>query len=1094
MSVVMETGITLIEPSELTSIALPESIPVLTSQRCDDKSRECDTNFEPVLPLPFFQFPAQRPAKDKDAVSLGSITSAVSLELCCGSAGLSAELKKLGLDSLGVDWIRNPQRPKSTVLKADLASKEGQDLITTIVREGRVRYKHSAPPCGTASRAREKRLPQFLLDRGAPAPRQLRSAEKPMGLPGLSPSERLRVDLANLIYAFIAFISTLCHNMGILWSVENPLTSYLWLIPFMIDLMNLPGVYVFQFQQCMHGGTRPVWRRWITNIKSFEALVATCDNSHVHESFNIGKHDGHWKFDTATEATYPKVLCQRVARLVHDALISKGFVALATSITEADEHFLTKRNRQRASVGLFVRGNRLPEVITEFESIAEFPSSAPRAISAEIKFQDSYGKVLRHKSGGDGGAQFEIIGLYRTPAQFNQCARKLRHPIDLCTSSPDVLKQNIFWVLTSSQLQVAKFRCEQLSKLHKRAVELSGKELLSREGLSPQTIKVLKGKNLLLLREVLQECHYPDVEVVDEILRGMNITGAIPPSGIFPEKLRTPSITAQQLKESGKFTRRGTLASMRSSGSLEIDSKVWNETLEEVSAGWMDGPFSEGQLSDIIGNDFIVNRRFGLQQGSKVRSIDDLSESGVNSTVLTFERIELMGVDEYLAVAKIASSAVSDDRKVCIQLDNGSYMKGTLHSSITTTGMCTWVGKTFDLKSAYRQIPTRASEAWANVIAVWNPFKLAPELFLINALPFGGVGSVYGFNRASRAVWAAVNFLMRTVLTNFYDDYPALELSHNAAFADDAIKSTFAILGWTLSLEEKKCRKFSPSFEMLGVVMDLSDMNKRKISVSNKADRLGPILMQLDEIVSASRCSTALAAEVIGRSQFAANQIFGRMAAGALQELRVHQYTNRSGIIGEMCRAAILDLRLIFTTAVPRTLDFKGEQRPLLVYSDGACEGEDRNVVSIGAVIYDTISNKSVMFGKAVPGELVKEWKLEGVTQTIGQAELLPVLMSKLTLPGLFAHRRIFYFIDNDSARMAMIRGHSPSASSHRIISSFFQDEAMRQTWSWFARIASHSNPGDGPSRLRLIPAAENLFSEEIEMATIPRGVFRGFD
>ena len=438
---------------------------------------------------------------------------------------------------------------------------------------------------------------------------------------------------------------------------------------------------------------------------------------------------------------------------------------------------------------------------------------------------------------------------------------------------------------------------------------------------------------------------------MDEISRGMNITGTIPPSGIFPEKVRTPCITAQQLRESGRFTRRGTLASMRSSGSREIDAKVWNETRDEVAAGWMTGPFTEAQMVERLGEHFIVNRRFGLQQGTKIRSIDDLTESGVNNTILTLEKIELMGVDEYLAIAKIASSAVSDDRSVCIKLDNGLLMKGALHPSVSLLSARSFVGKTFDLKSAYRQIPTRDDESWANVIAVWNPELCQPSLFSINSLPFGGVGSVYGFNRAARAVWAAVNFLMRTVLTNFYDDYPALELLHNASFADRAIKATFSVFGWTLSLEERKCRKFAPSFEMLGVVMDLSEMVNHKILVANKADRLGPIIEQFDKIIANNRCNTALASEVIGRSQFAANQIFGRLAAGALQELRVHQFTNRSGVISESCRAAILDLRLIFTTAVPRTLDFRGEQRPILVYSDGACEGEDRNCVSIGAVI-----------------------------------------------------------------------------------------------------------------------------------------------
>jgi hypothetical protein len=144
----------------------------------------------------------------------------------------------------------------------------------------------------------------------------------------------------------------------------------------------------------------------------------------------------------------------------------------------------------------------------------------------------------------------------------------------------------------------------------------------------------------------------------------------------------------------------------------------------------------------------------------------------------------------------------------------------------------------------------------------------------------------------------------------------------------------------------------------------------------------------------------------------------------------------------------------------------------------------------MGAVVVDTVTGMSRMFGGAVPPELVADWRSDGRIQTIGQAELLPVLMCRLTFSELLRHRRVFYYIDNDSARMALIKGHSPSVSSYRIISAIAKLEVESQSWSWYSRIPSHSNPSDGPSRSRLVAAAENLFSTPVPMLEIPRSVY----
>ena len=176
----------------------------------------------------------------------------------------------------------------------------------------------------------------------------------------------------------------------------------------------------------------------------------------------------------------------------------------------------------------------------------------------------------------------------------------------------------------------------------------------------------------------------------------------------------------------------------------------------------------------------------------------------------------------------------------------------------------------------------------------------------------------------------------------------------------------------------------------------------------------------------------------------------------------------------------------------PRVLDSNGECKPILVFSDGAAEGEDRGVVSVGAVIVDTASHECFMFGGLVPDELVGLWKADGRVQVIGQAELLPVLLARLLRPGWFRGRRVFFFIDNDAARHSLVRGYSSAKGSLEIVREFIRLELDEPTFSWFARIPSTSNPGDGPSRLDLVPSASNLFATPVPMPEIPRSLFPG--
>ena len=176
------------------------------------------------------------------------------IELCGGSARLTRALRWEGAEAVSVDWHRNRSKPVSLSIMLDITAAESQEIIIKVASSGRLVFLHVGPPCGTASRSREIPISAKRKAEGLFEPQPLRSDTFPEGLPTLAGTDKLKVDQANLIYEFTGRICALCHEKGILWSVENPLNSIMWLTKWLVSLLSLPGILRSKFPNCAHGG------------------------------------------------------------------------------------------------------------------------------------------------------------------------------------------------------------------------------------------------------------------------------------------------------------------------------------------------------------------------------------------------------------------------------------------------------------------------------------------------------------------------------------------------------------------------------------------------------------------------------------------------------------------------------------------------------------------------------------------------------------------------------------------------------------------------------------------------------------------------
>ena len=1021
------------------------------------------------------------------------LNSALAVELCAGTAGLTAELRYLNFDAVAIDHKKNRHATKAPCVLLDLATPHGQQICLLAIRSGRCFYVHMGVPCGTASRARNRPVPQHLKRQGAPEPKPLRSEAEPWGLTGLHGADADKVAQANDIYRFCLQCITECTQLGIYWSVENPRSSFLWSIPEFRQLItqadaiqtrdSFSNVYCVDFQSCNHGGKRDKWTRLLTNLPEFMSLAGACEGGHEHLPWGVTLKGSSWKFATADEAAYPRQLCVRMALRVQSAAVRHGYLPTPAALSDDlvnDPTIL--RLRQRAAVQKQPRGRKLPPLVPEYKDVvvrqvtAEQASRLPavgKHVVIPLTGIPVGARLLRRQpvaTVAEGSPTPDIqvaIGIPWTPEEFIEKLSSVRHPNELMGGTSDAFKKAVFQVLTTGEEATEVRRRVFISTWTNARSRLATREETLHKAMPAETQRVLAGKNLLLLGAMLARYNYADKELVKDIIAGFSLTGMQRSAHVFSDRVKLPEITVPELMRTCRRNRAETIRSTGPSGNGDMDTDVWKQTEEEVKQGWLTGPCTESEISNLVGSLWTAARRFGILQSNRVRVIDDYSEPYVNAAYGGMDKLDLGGVDEVAAMLKEILLAVGEDRQVVIKLSAGELLRGVLHSSLTLKEASDLVGRTLDLKAAYRQLAVAKSAAWSSVVSVYEPQSRTAKLFLQRALPFGATASVYAFNRLARAMHFLGTIGLQLWWSQFFDDYPHLSTAVGSLSAMRASKDLMDLVGCRYADEPNKNRPFAKSFTPLGVEFKLEHTVDKNFDIQNKPGRAEGIEGRVSDIRQRQRMSAPEAAELGGRFQYAAAQLFGRVMTPALRQLRIRAHSHGAGhLISDRLDSALAALVFFVKHGKPRHIDLNDKRRPVMIASDGACEGDDFSVVTVGALMIDFEYGDKEFFGDAVNKDIIDSWTEGSPGQVIGQAELLPIIMARKVWANRIQGRKVLYCIDNDSARDALIKADSQSRHSARLIDEFFKDEASKPSWPWFMRVASASNPGDGPSRL----------------------------
>ena len=875
---------------------------------------------------------------------------------------------------------------------------------------------------------------------GHMGPPPLRDADHLMGLPNLRAADQAKVESANRLYRCAIHLLWVCMGIGCLLSIENPARSWLWALLAMLAkatqdsgfiswFANLESVY---FDACAHGSTRDKRTKLLSTPGLFTSLEASCTKDHAHSSWQPFRTEQGIAFPTAAEAEYPPLLCHRMANCILQRANSMGV-----------EPQVQQRLKDLLKLNLGQQTVRHPPLIPEYKTYVylDMPSSdkaykllaAPITHGAENTEQPEEHTTKRPRT------TFKY-GVWHTPEEFLQKASEVKHPMDHDSVLHPITVDAIHKVVGSCPTKLAKERLAAVFKTRKLVDELRKEEGELKASMHPDVRKCVQTKNIILFERLLSNLEYWDLDVVNLLKYGVPLVGLQAAPNGYLKHLVPASMTEGELRESARWRRRAIMMSSRSLGVPEEEALV-EATAAEVSRGFLQGPYTEDEMTVLMGSDdWTLNPRFVLFQGSnnKVRVIDDAKQGSVNAAYSSTIKLQLQDVD-------YAASMAVEIMRASSQLDAQSLE---------------WLGKTFDLSKAYKQLAVLPEHQVHAVVGF--PVKGVWRFYKSISLPFGCTGSVYGFVRVSQAIWFIVSKTLHCITSHYFDDFPTIERTEGCKVLTLAFSAILDLLGWEHAKEGDKALGFAAAFDLLGVTFDLCSVPRGVLTIMNKASRIDKICSMLTDIEQTRSINPAKASEIQGLLNFAVSFYMGRglkhLVSAFMPFTEGHRVAHADELVA-LCAYA----RTMLQSQRPREHSLTVTTRPVLIFTDGAYEN---GVATAGAVVVDGPMRLAYVI--KVPESLVKLWTKVAGEQIISQVEMWALVTVRWCLRKLLHGRRVIEWIDNEAARVSAIKSNSPSVSM-KVLARILADlEINWPSFSWTERVCSFSNPADLPSREKL--------------------------
>ena len=258
---------------------------------------------------------------------------------------------------------------------ANLCTHQGVSLLWQWLAQENVVAIFLAPPCGSASRARQIPLKR-TLGKNSHAPLPLRDDLFPNGKPGLSfRAFHLQTSCitlpASLLSAF--HLQTSCITLpasllprpiwlGALCAWKTRSSAYFGKQRFGQQLQNRCNTVFFIHVNMVVSERRR--RCWLLNHEAFHAVSAKCkgqNSKHKHAAWGLDKEKK--KFATCEETACPMGLAKLLANCIAMALITLGIKAPEETVHQLKSTSLKSLQQMKAATGVQPKASRIPPLV-----------------------------------------------------------------------------------------------------------------------------------------------------------------------------------------------------------------------------------------------------------------------------------------------------------------------------------------------------------------------------------------------------------------------------------------------------------------------------------------------------------------------------------------------------------------------------------------------------------------------------------------------------------------------------------------------------------------------------------------------------------
>lgn len=349
-------------------------------------------------------------------------------------------------------------------------------------------------------------------------------------MPNLSGYNAAKVARDNQLYALALQIILFALRRNIIVSAEGPVSSWVWaaLIAMLLrdyteeDAKLYNTLVMVDFHDCCHGSRRKKHTGWLSTRRVYQQLHAECRGDHTHLPFGVSWLRGRWRFDTADERVYPKLLAQRVAKcLVEVALQANWSLNVPPRLHDlSTAAHGTQSKRRRPIVPEYHHFQFLPATQPLPDNCKQLPPHLGGECSEDAAPMDVHNPddfAMEHADNDEVatpslGDRIKV-GFYHTPKQFLSLALQAQRPMDVTNHIEEPTRFALSFNMKYSAEVVKLERKKNILHARLMAKRLEGEEKALHAALDPHLQQVLKGKNLLLWKELLVRYNYDDLAV-----------------------------------------------------------------------------------------------------------------------------------------------------------------------------------------------------------------------------------------------------------------------------------------------------------------------------------------------------------------------------------------------------------------------------------------------------------------------------------------------------------------------------------------------------------------------------------------------------